>query len=490
MSPEIARSTARGVGWMIAARGVVRLVDLVTLGVAARLLAPTDFGVFALAMVVVSFIDLLGSLSFDLSLLQKADAERKHYDAAWTMTLIQRCVAAALTLALALPAAAIFQADPIAPIMLALAAGSLIEGLQNVGLVDFRRQLQFDREFSFEAARKGSAALATLAGALVFEDYRGLVCGVVAGKIAGVVLSYLMHPFRPRFGLSGGRELIHFSKWIFVSQSLSFLNHKFSQLAIGRLAGARLAGHYAVAYDLANAATTEIVYPTSRAMFPAYARIAELEDRVHTFFLAVLGLVAILAVPVGVGISATARPLVGVLLGGQWEDTVQVMRVLAVGGAVNALLACAGPVYPALGRPGVSAAVAGLVAAIQIPGTIVAVRQGGVLGAALFQAGVSVLFLPIVFSIASRIMHLPARSMIRAVSRPVAAGAVMGLLLWAAEDLGRDLPVAVELGLKVLAGAGVYTAALLALWRRAGRPAGPERWILDRLGRSAGVRSG
>lgn len=75
---------ARGAGWMIFLRWGVRSLGFVRTLILARLLIPADFGLVALAMMMLGFVEALTKLRPDFALIQNTRAERRHYDTVWT----------------------------------------------------------------------------------------------------------------------------------------------------------------------------------------------------------------------------------------------------------------------------------------------------------------------------------------------------------------------------------------------------------------------
>src|SRR5262249_45457483 len=129
---------ARGAAWMVAARFVDRSIGVVSTVVLARLLLPADFGLVAMAMSIIAALALLGAFNFDLALIQHPSSERRHFDTVWTLDLGVAVVSALTLLILAAPAASFYREPRLSWVMVALAAGALIGGLQNVGVVTFR----------------------------------------------------------------------------------------------------------------------------------------------------------------------------------------------------------------------------------------------------------------------------------------------------------------------------------------------------------------
>ncbi len=65
-----------------------RSIGLISTIILARLLIPEDFGLIAMAMSIIAILELLGAFGFDVAIIQNQQAERKHYDTAWTYNVL------------------------------------------------------------------------------------------------------------------------------------------------------------------------------------------------------------------------------------------------------------------------------------------------------------------------------------------------------------------------------------------------------------------
>ena len=128
-----------GAIWMIAARWITRSIGLVSMVILARLLAPEDYGLIAIAMLSYGLLETIAYAGVDLALMRQGNDTREHFDTAWSVQLIQNCVVAAL-LMIAAPLTAAYFSEPRAVAVIQLMAlRSVIEGAQNIGIVSFRK---------------------------------------------------------------------------------------------------------------------------------------------------------------------------------------------------------------------------------------------------------------------------------------------------------------------------------------------------------------
>ncbi|HTW32212.1 MAG TPA: oligosaccharide flippase family protein, partial [Candidatus Sulfotelmatobacter sp.] len=144
----------RGSAWMVGLRWAVRLTGIVSTVILARLLTPADFGVVAIAMIVVGLLEMLSQTGQALAIIQHESPTREHYDSAWTISILIGIVIALAIVAIA-PLTRYYFHDPRSiVVMQCLAVRAILGGFENVGMIDFRRDLRFDRVFLYTIAGK------------------------------------------------------------------------------------------------------------------------------------------------------------------------------------------------------------------------------------------------------------------------------------------------------------------------------------------------
>jgi O-antigen/teichoic acid export membrane protein len=214
---------AHGAFWMVLFKLLERSIGLVSTVILVRLLLPADFGLVAMATSIIAVLELLGALNFDAALIQNPNAERRHYDTAFTFNVLFGSVCALLLLLLAWPAAGFYNEPRLTPVIAWLALSTWIGGFENIGVVAFRKNMRFDQEFKFLLAKKLIAFAVTVSLAFALRSYWALVVGMVTSRACGVVISYFSQAYRPRLTLSARHELLHFSRWLLLNNILFFL---------------------------------------------------------------------------------------------------------------------------------------------------------------------------------------------------------------------------------------------------------------------------
>lgn len=481
---ELRRKLAVGATLMVLVRFIDRGLGLISMIVLARFLVPDDFGLVAMATVVIALAELLSTFGFDLALIHKSSADRSHYDTAWTLNALIGAAVCAALLALAYPAAWFYGEPRVAAVLAALSIAPLIQGFENIGVVAFRKDLNFRAEFLWVSGRRLANVLIVLPMAYYLRSYWALVAGIVIGRVLGTALSYAVHPYRPGFSLAAWKDLFSFSKWIVVASGLQFLLQRSPDLIVGRLHGAGALGVYNIAAEIAALPSSELIAPINRVAYPAFAKIASDRTALKREYLAVVGVVALFAVPASLMLSAIAAHLIPLMLGPRWIDAVPLIAVLALFGAAQFPYALSYSVYLAIGKPVYQVALH----AIHVPALVVLMivlsTHFGPPGAAWASAVAGAAMVPISLRLLCRDLGIAVREFMAVMWRPVASAAVMYLSLsWA----GALLPpspsfttTAAHMVSLAVFGCGVYVGAVLLAWWLSGKPNSAESAVLAR----------
>ena len=451
----------------------MRFIGLISTIILARLLIPEDFGIIAMAMIVIGLLETIAYTGVDLALIRDQKLSKEHYNTAWTIQLLQGILVACLLVIIA-PLAAAYFAEPRATLVIQLLAlRALLESTKNIGIVAFRKELNFAKEFRFGIYTKLIQFVIVVSAALLFRNYWALVIGMIASAVIEVSLSYIMHPYRPWFCFTKIKEIWSFSQWLLISRIGFFLNKKTDQVIIGGAIGTSAMGQYHVSFSVSTMPTSELIMPMRRALFPTLAKILDAPAAFRTATLRTFATVAILCCSLGFGFMAIAEHFVVIFLGSQWLEAIPLVQWLALLGAFSAMTLSLEVVLWVTGKTLLSAIQTWLELLVLIPVLTYATYTFGIEGAALARAGVAILFLPFMFYLVTRVCTVSFADLLAALWRPLIAGLVMlAGLIWSPYDFAEQHLLA--LISKIALGGFLYLTTLLLLWTAAGRPAGIE----------------
>ncbi|MBA7480092.1 Lipopolysaccharide biosynthesis protein WzxC [subsurface metagenome] len=353
---SLSEKTVKGGFWVFSLRITDRLFQLIRTIILARLLSPNDFGVFGIALLVLSTLDTFSQAGFQQAIIQKK-GETKHFlNTAWTVGLIRGFIIAGVVFFLAKPAAVFFEAPAAENILRIIGISIILQSLNNIAVLYFQKELQFHKFFKYQFLGTIADVTVAITFAFLLKSVWALVFGLLAGNLVRCIMSYIIEPYRPRFRFnrSQAKELFGFGKWILGSSILIFLTTQGDDIFVGKLLGVTMLGFYQMAYRISNMPATEIAHVISRVTFPAYSKLQDNIPKLRKAYLKVLQLTAFLSFPIAGLIFVLAPDFTRIFLGEKWIPMVPAMQVLVFWGLIRSIGATKGPIYQAVGKPGVA----------------------------------------------------------------------------------------------------------------------------------------
>jgi len=306
-----------------------------------------------------------------------------------------------------------------------------------------------------------------------------------------VVMSYVMHPYRPRPSLARWRELFDFSKWLMVANVEWVIDSYSMTFIVGRVAGPAAIGLYQVAYQIAALPASEIAAPIRPPMYAGFARIVDDKAALRQQILDGLALILSIIVPLSIGLALMAAPVTRLALGQEWLASIPLIRLCAFYALFDAVGHFTHNIYTVLHRQRRFVGVFGVALVVRFPAVILAAVWYGVNGAAAAMALTAAFNMVLWTSCLFPLIGIGLADVVRGVWRCVASAGLMSAIVLALlaawpEAVG-TAPILARAVAVSLAGGIAHVATQLALWHLAGSPPGAEAHLL-RLLRAALAR--
>jgi lipopolysaccharide exporter len=349
----LSHRVAKGGVWVFALSGVQKLLGLIRLVILARLLAPNDFGSFGIALLIISTFETFSQPGFQLALVQKKEDIANYLDTAWTVSVIRSIVLFTILFFSAPYLGLFFDIPDASVITQVIGVSILFRGFTNIGIIYFQRELAFNKQFIYGSAGTIAYFIVGVSAAMILKNVWALVFGQLAADFIGLMASYLIHPYRPRFklDLNKARELFGFGRWVSGSAILVFLVTQGDDAFVGKFLGVTMLAFYQMAYRISNMPATEITHVISYVTFPAYSKMQDDLPRLREAYLRVLQLTAFLSFPIAAFIFVLGPDFTSIFLGDKWTPMVPAMQVLVLAGLVRSIAATTGPLFYAIGGP-------------------------------------------------------------------------------------------------------------------------------------------
>jgi O-antigen/teichoic acid export membrane protein len=470
-SGNISDRTVTGGVWVALNNVVDRVLQLGTILFLAQLIGPAAFGLFGIALVTQSALNRLTKLGLDSALIQHQDDDVDTYlDTVWTVELARGVLLGAALYLFAPFVSSVFGEPRVTAILRVFALFPIISGLQNPGIVYFVKDLEFHRDVAYKLSSRIVYVLVGVGVGYATRSVWALVFASLASNVTSLVVSYLIHSYRPwpRFDRSVATELFGYGKWIFGSEALSFLINEGDDAFVGWALGTGPLGIYQLSYRLSNAPATEITHPIQRVLFPAYSKVQDDVASLRSGYFLTVRVITLLSFPASVGIAVVAPVFVPAVLGTEWAEMVVPMQVFAAYAAVRSFRSATVPLFRAIGRPDYDTKIRILKLALLLPFIYPASELLGVTGVALVILGHTLVVAPIASYIAVRSVDGRMATFARNVLYPACGSAVMGTVVYVAREQIDAIPLVAELVLLIVSGVLAYGAVMTVLEKRIG----------------------
>ena len=183
--------------WSFSLRLTQRILTFARTVVLARILAPSDFGLWGIAVLAMSLVDSLTQSGFRKALIQREGDVEGHLDTTWTVEIVRNTAIAILLVVSAPMADRIFDTNGATSLVLVVAVAVWINGFVNIAVVHFERDLEFHRRFMLELGPAIADVAVGIGVALATRSALAFGIGMLAASVTRVIVSYLIVSYRP-----------------------------------------------------------------------------------------------------------------------------------------------------------------------------------------------------------------------------------------------------------------------------------------------------
>lgn len=344
------KDTVKGLSWMGGLRGSTRIIAFVKILVLARILSPNEFGLFGIAMLFLSLLEIISETGVNIFLIQEGEDVDSFLDTAWMVSII-RGILISLILFLFSPIVSRFFNSPQSlNVMYLISITPLIRGFINPSIVKFQKNLLFAKEFIFRLIIYLLDASVAIIMASITHSALSLVYGLLAGAVFEVVASFVFVKPNPKlkFVKNKLKLIINRGKWVTFAGIFNYLFENIDDAVVGRLLNTTYLGTYQMAYKISSLPMTEVSDVIQKVTFPVYAKIAKDKERLKKAFIKSLISTTLIVLPIGIILFFFSREVVLILLGPKWLAVVPVIKALSFFGVVRAITETTYPLFLSL----------------------------------------------------------------------------------------------------------------------------------------------
>jgi O-antigen/teichoic acid export membrane protein len=353
---SLSKKVSKGMVWVVITSFLVRGLQIVSAIIVARLLLPADFGAIAVCMAVLTFAQGATDMGFLAALIQRIDWDDSYLNTAWTIELLRAAVIALFLIVTAPLFGIFFKNADITGLLRLLSLSILFQGLNSIGLICLRKDLDFYRLSISEIIPTLVQVLLVIPLAYFLKNAWAIAISGVFSSLVACMISYMLHPYRPRlvFERKKALNMFHYGKWVFGTTILVMIAEQGTTMVAGYYLGMVVLGYYNRATVFSKQISQQIAQFVWRMGFPLYSQLQIEEDKLKDVYFSTMKLLLFIGFPLAGLLLVLSREFTLALLTEKWLAIVPLMQLFGVLSFFLFMLTPMGVLFSATGKPSVN----------------------------------------------------------------------------------------------------------------------------------------
>jgi O-antigen/teichoic acid export membrane protein len=328
-----------GVKWTTLSTVVTTILQLLQLAILARFLDPSAFGLMALVMVVIGFSQAFLDMGISNAIIHKQEISRDQLSTLYWVNVLAGFILFCIISISAPFVASLYEQPELTELIAIVALTFIIQPFGQQFMVLWQKEMRFSEIAKIDIVNKSISLIVS-----VYFAYKGYgVYALVYGTLAGIVSQTVqfmykgLKEYRPSFVFKLGeiKEFLSFGAYQMGEKMINFFNKEVDTLLIGKLLGVETLGIYIIAKQLIMR-PAQIINPIiTKVTFPTMAKVQDDTERLKNIYLKTMNYLSSVNFPIYAFLFIMAPDLVPLIFGEKWNESIIVVQILSIFGAIR-----------------------------------------------------------------------------------------------------------------------------------------------------------
>ena len=333
-----------------------KFIAIISSIILTRLLLPSDFGVYAISMSVIAMANVFTFTGFHGAYIQKNDANEEDLNVIWTVELIKSIILWFVVFNSASLIGNLMSNVDVVPIIKFISFVFPLQGLQNIGLLVLRKNINMKLQFIFNIIPQIFTSILSIILAFYLQNIWAIVYSFILGAIVKLILSYLIHPYRPivHIDFKKIKNLFKFGRWVLFSVIISFFKKQGITLFIGGFFGVNTLGYYNRSSTFSINIFSQLKKIFSKIIFPGLSKVQNNKKLIQKSLFDVLkSTTFLISIIIGFCFAFTGE-FVSFVIGDRWLAIIPYIKIMLLISFFDIILIIFKTFLLAIGRPAIN----------------------------------------------------------------------------------------------------------------------------------------
>jgi lipopolysaccharide exporter len=334
---SLGQKVIKGSASLLSIKLIQRGVGLISTLVLARLLTPDDFGIVAIATLIVWFFDAISESGIKQYIIQKEGVVDEDLNTAWTLNLIIKILIWVFFVFLVPLISEYYSKPELNYVLWCISLILPFRALGNPGLYLCNKELFYKPIFMLALYERLSGVIVIIILAITIENYWAMILGSIFSQAVLLLGGYLLHPFRPRLSIKNIRTQWDFMKWMLPRGIFGYIRAEIDTIIISSLFSLQQVGAYNMMKNLTAMVGKDLIAPAIEPIMSSFSKSKDDSDKIKFQLNISLWLLLLVTIPIVFFIFNNHKIIIQVLLGDQWTQYSNIFRnfsVLIIGYAI------------------------------------------------------------------------------------------------------------------------------------------------------------
>ena len=422
-----------GLKWSTISQLVRQVLQYTTTIILVNLISPNDFGLMAMAVIVIGFLEIFKDLGLSSAVIQKENPSEDLKSSIFWIN-VSFGIIISLFIYLAAPLVAfLYNSNTVKPILEVLAITFSISGLSIIQKAIFEKELAFELLSKIELFASTAAFITAIMLAIYGYGVWSLVFQAIVNVFVSTSLLLFFSKWKPKFlfKYSEVKLVAHYSLNLLGFNAVNYFARNSDYFLIGKYLGENELGHYYLAYRLMLYPIQNITMVISRVLFPSFSLIKNDDNKFRYMYTQVTNGIALITFPMMTGLALVSYNFSEVFIKSGWDSNLvaQLIIILAPIGALQSVISTVGNIYQAKGKTNWMFRWSLFYTSITIIGFVIGLKWG-VIGVAVCYLITNLLMLYPVFAIPFRLIDMKVFDFFKSFKETIYSVTIMGLIVF------------------------------------------------------------
>jgi len=324
-------------------------LSLLVTAILARILTPNDFGIIAIATVIITFFNMISEIGIAPAIIQYKELSSNDISNIFSLTVYIGIICSIVFFLISPYIATFYHSEILVNILQYLSVSLLFATLNIVPNALFYR----DKKFKFISIRtffiQLIVGIISVISALLGLGVYSLLIPPILSNIILFIVSYVYYPQVFTFYISKEpiKKIFSFSSYQFLFNIINYLTRNLDKLLIGKFIDMTSLGYYEKSYRLMMLPLSNISSVINPVLHPLLSDFQKSKNEMEIQYSKIVRLLGFIGIFITTVCFWGAKEIILITFGEQWIDAVYVFKILSLSIIFQLIMSPCGAIYQA-----------------------------------------------------------------------------------------------------------------------------------------------